>query len=212
MPAQFATIGYRKFAREEAALDLKDHLAGLGFEVRTVYDPTATDEYVTLRHLGKAGMSLSWKDAKALKSTTPADVIEFVRLTPEAIIPTRGSAQAAGMDLYTTEDRLFYTGESVLLSTGIAINRLPESTYARVAPRSGMGVKGFFVNAGVVDADYRGEVKVLLHYTGREPFQVSAGDRVAQLIVERYVAAHALEVESLGNTTRGAGGFGSTGS
>jgi len=89
---------------------------------------------------------------------------------------------------------------------------VPEGTYGRVAPRSGLAVKHFLdVGAGVVDADYRGPLGVVLFNFGKEDYQVREGDRIAQLVLERIVTPDVLEVESLDDTQRGEGGFGSTG-
>lgn len=132
-------------------------------------------------------------------------------LTPEAKVPVRGSDKAAGMDLHASEDCVINPQERRLVSTGVAV-ALPNSTYGRVAPRSGLAVKnGIDVLAGVVDEDYRGEVKVALINHGTEPFVVSKGDRIAQLIVESILRPVIEVVDNLEETTRGDGGFGSTG-
>merc|ERR1711920_336453 len=95
--------------------------------------------------------------------------------------------------------------------TGLAV-AIPWGTYARIAPRSGLAAKRMLhVGAGVVDFDYRGEVGVVLFNHGTEDFEVAAGDRVAQLILEEISMASCHEVDTLAETARGAGGFGSTG-
>lgn len=132
-------------------------------------------------------------------------------LTPEATIPTRGSEKAAGLDLHSSEDCIIEPRERRLVSTGIAV-AVPTNSYGRVAPRSGLAVKhGIDVLAGVVDEDYRGEVKVALINLGSEPFVVNRGDRIAQLVIESISRPVIEVVESLEETVRGAGGFGSTG-
>ena len=132
-------------------------------------------------------------------------------LTPDAKTPVRGSDKAAGMDLHASEDCVINPQERRLVSTGVAV-ALPNNTYGRVAPRSGLAVKnGIDVLAGVVDEDYRGEVKVALINHGTEPFVVSKGDRIAQLIVESILRPVIEVVDNLEETTRGDGGFGSTG-
>ena len=89
---------------------------------------------------------------------------------------------------------------------------VPEGNYARIAPRSGLACKNFIdVGAGVVDSDYRGEVKVLLFNHGSDDFKISIGDRIAQCIIEKYTMTTILEVEDLNTTERGEAGFGSTG-
>lgn len=98
-----------------------------------------------------------------------------------------------------------------LVSTDVAI-AVPAGTYGRIAPRSGLASKHFIdVGAGVIDEDYRGEVKVLLFNFGEEEFKVEKGDRVAQLVLERIVTPEVQVVEVLAESGRGAGGFGSTG-
>ncbi len=89
---------------------------------------------------------------------------------------------------------------------------IPENTYARIAPRSGLAVKKFIdTGAGVVDYDYRGEVGVVLFNHSDENFEIKVGDRIAQLILERICMAECVETEELFDTDRGSGGFGSTG-
>lgn len=89
---------------------------------------------------------------------------------------------------------------------------IPHGNYGRVAPRSGLAVKNFIdVGAGVIDSDYRGEVKVLLFNFGSTDFSIMPGDRIAQLIIEKYTMTNIEEVNDLDATSRGEGGFGSTG-
>ena len=97
------------------------------------------------------------------------------------------------------------------MHTGISIS-FPAGLYARIAPRSGLALKKFIdVGAGVVDADYRGEVGVVLFNHGDQDFQVNMGDRIAQLILERIDTPPVVEVSGLGEIVRGSSGFGSTG-
>ena len=132
-------------------------------------------------------------------------------------LPSYQSAHAAGLDLMAAvPDNAPLTvapGGRALVPTGIAI-ALPPGTEAQVRPRSGLAAKhGLTVlNApGTIDADYRGEVQVLLINLGSEPVTLARGTRIAQLIVAPVVQAALREVESLDETTRGVGGFGSTG-
>jgi dUTP pyrophosphatase len=98
-----------------------------------------------------------------------------------------------------------------VVRTGLSI-AIPENTYARIAPRSGLAVKKFLdTGAGVVDYDYRGEVGVVLFNHGEEDFEVKVGDRIAQLILERISMADCVETDELFDTERGSAGFGSTG-
>jgi dUTP pyrophosphatase len=133
-------------------------------------------------------------------------------------LPSYQSAHAAGLDLIAAvaKDRpiTIMPGERALIPTGIAI-ALPHGHEAQVRPRSGLAAKqGVTVlNApGTIDADYRGEVQVLLVNFGREPATVERGMRIAQMIVAPVTQAQLREVEALPDTARGAGGFGSTGS
>jgi len=137
-------------------------------------------------------------------------------LTDTAIEPTRGSAGAAGLDLHADipfkPDGVYLPpGVRKVFPTGIAI-ALPRSTYGRIAPRSGLATKsGIDVLAGVVDRDYRGEVKVALLNTGSESVVIKHGDRIAQLIVEVCLIEPYFVVADLDDTARGLNGFGSTG-
>ncbi|CAE7428307.1 dut [Symbiodinium sp. KB8] len=133
------------------------------------------------------------------------------RLSAAAVLPQRGSAAAAGFDLSAAEATVIPAGDKGVVKTGLSI-AIPEGTYARIAPRSGLAVKKMIqAGAGVVDHDYRGEVGVVLFNHGTEDFAVAIGDRVAQLILEKISTAGCHEVESLDETQRGCGGFGSTG-
>ncbi|SPO45473.1 probable dUTP pyrophosphatase [Moesziomyces antarcticus] len=130
---------------------------------------------------------------------------------PLAKLPTRGSASAAGYDLYASEAVVIPRGGRKVVQTGICL-AIPEGHYGRVAPRSGLASKhGIDTGAGVIDADYRGLLGVLLFNLGDADFTVNEGDRIAQLIIEKIATPEVEEVESLDDTIRGAGGFGSTG-
>lgn len=133
------------------------------------------------------------------------------KLSADATTPTRGSAFAAGYDLYAAAAITIKAKDKALVSTALAI-ATPAGTYGRVAPRSGLASKKFLDTlAGVIDADYRGEVKVLLANFSDMDYEVQKGERVAQLILERIVTPDVVEVQSLEESVRGAGGFGSTG-
>lgn len=139
--------------------------------------------------------------------------VKVVRLNERATLPARGSAGAAGFDLSASESVTVPARGRAPIPTGIAL-QAPPDTYARVAPRSGLGLRGIDVGAGVVDADYEGEVKVVLINHTDAPFAVNAGDRIAQIIFERIVVPELAVVASVaefGASKRGAGGFGSTG-
>jgi dUTP pyrophosphatase len=123
----------------------------------------------------------------------------------------RGSASAAGLDLFAIEDLEIEPHGRTLARTGLAV-AIPEGYYGRVAPRSGLAKdKGLDVLAGVIDADYRGEIGCLLFNTSNETIQLAAGSKICQLIIEQIVTPQAVWVSALANTDRGDGGFGSTG-
>ncbi|KAJ5278640.1 putative deoxyuridine 5'-triphosphate nucleotidohydrolase [Penicillium angulare] len=133
------------------------------------------------------------------------------KLVDSARPPTRGSAFAAGYDMYSAKETVIPAKGKAMVDTGIAI-AVPEGTYGRVAPRSGLASKHFIdTGAGVIDADYRGEVKVLLFNHSDVDFPVKEGDRIAQLVLERIYTPEVTVVEELEESVRGAGGFGSTG-
>ncbi|XP_074150532.1 deoxyuridine 5'-triphosphate nucleotidohydrolase, mitochondrial isoform X1 [Sminthopsis crassicaudata] len=137
--------------------------------------------------------------------------LRFARLSEHATAPSKGSARAAGYDLYSAYDYTIPAMEKALVKTDIQIS-LPPGCYGRVAPRSGLAAKHFIdVGAGVIDEDYRGNVGVVLFNFGKETFEVKKGDRIAQLICERVFYPELEEVQGLDDTERGAGGFGSTG-
>lgn len=132
-------------------------------------------------------------------------------LTKEARMPEKGSVYSAGYDLYASQAKLIPKKCKALVKIGIAM-AIPEGCYGRIAPRSGLAVKKFIdVGAGVIDSDYRGEIRVLLFNFGEEDFVIEEGDRIAQLIIERIALTKLEEVTTLDETNRGVGGFGSTG-
>ena len=142
---------------------------------------------------------------------TQVDKLYVQKISPSATIPTRGSPLSAGYDLSSAEQTTIQAGCRGIVKTDLRIS-CPIGTYGRIAPRSGLAVKKFIdVGAGVVDADYRGNVGVVLFNFGGEDFKVEVGDRVAQLVLEKIAMVDVEEVEELGETERGVGGFGSTG-
>mmetsp|Transcript_9555 Transcript_9555/g.18392 ORF Transcript_9555/g.18392 Transcript_9555/m.18392 type:complete len:187 (-) Transcript_9555:17-577(-) len=137
--------------------------------------------------------------------------LSIKRLSDKATIPQRGSEFSAGLDLSSAEDKVIPAGERALVKTDLSI-ACPAGTYARIAPRSGLALKkGIDTGAGVVDADYRGPVGVILFNWGKEDFEIKVGDRIAQLILEQIVLPDVVETDELPETVRGDGGFGSTG-
>ena len=136
------------------------------------------------------------------------------RLDGRARVPTRAYAGDAGLDLYALEEGVLGPGERASLRTGIAVE-IPEGEAGLVLPRSGLAARHgiALVNApGLIDAGYRGEIRVLLLNTDRDaPFTISAGDRIAQLVLVKVQTPAVVEVEELAVSERGAGGFGSSG-
>lgn len=136
-------------------------------------------------------------------------------LNTDAKLPVYSSTWAAGMDVHASTSQTIPPKSTGLVKTGIAVSWTgPDATdyYLRVAPRSGLALKsGIFVNAGVIDWDYRGEIGVVLYNSSDVEFDVKPGDRVAQMILEKINRVKVVQVEELDDTARGAGGFGSTG-
>ena len=132
-----------------------------------------------------------------------------------AKLPTYGSAEAAGADLYAYLDEAIdiAPGETVWVKTGIAV-QIPRGFGGFIYARSSMGVKRDLAPAnkvGVIDSDYRGEIFVMLHNHGKEVRTVEPGERVAQLVIVPVYTPGFIQVDSLSDTVRGEGGFGSTG-
>ncbi|MEI2712898.1 MAG: dUTP diphosphatase [Nocardioides sp.] len=148
-------------------------------------------------------------------SVTAADLQILVRrLDPDLPLPSYAHPGDAGADLVTTIDIDLAPGERALIPTGIAI-ALPEGYVALIHPRSGLAARHgiSIVNTpGTVDAGYRGEIKVLLiNHDRTESVQLSRGDRIAQLVIQRFERAAFIAVDDLPDSSRGAGGYGSTG-
>lgn len=141
--------------------------------------------------------------------------VNIKKLSDKAIIPTYGSEFAAGADLYACIDGeiTIKPHETQVIPTGIAVE-LPEGLAGLIYARSGLATKKGLAPAnkvGVVDCDYRGEVKVALHNHSSLAQTVAEGERIAQLVIAPYVTAKFVERETLSETVRGEGGFGSTG-
>ena len=142
-------------------------------------------------------------------------IVKLKKLTPNAIIPTYGTAQSAGADLYSGMEQpvTIEPGKTEFIHTGIAI-AIPEGLVGLVYARSGMACKKGIAPAnkvGVIDADYRGEIMVALYNHGNEAVTVEPGDRISQLVLTPFITAAFDQGDSLDETDRGNGGFGSTG-
>ena len=139
--------------------------------------------------------------------------LNYRRLSSTAKMPTYATPGAAGMDLYADIEATIRPGESRLIVTNIAIE-LPVWFEAQVRPRSGLALNYRITvlnSPGTIDCDYRGGIGVILHNTGDGMFHVKQGDRIAQLVIAPVMRVIMIEVDALGETKRGASGFGSTG-
>ena len=136
--------------------------------------------------------------------------LEIQKLHPEAKVPTRAYEHDAGLDLTTVETHTLKPGEGKIFKTGIAI-ALEPGYVGLVWDRSSMGKKGIKTLGGVIDSGYRGEVGVILWNISQESHTISAGERIAQLLVQTVATPQTKEVSDLSKTERGAGGFGSSG-
>ncbi|MBQ7712216.1 MAG: dUTP diphosphatase [Clostridia bacterium] len=141
--------------------------------------------------------------------------VKVKKLDGRAILPTYGSAGAAGADLYALlgGDITIGAGETALIGTGLALE-IPEGYVGLVYARSGLATKRGLAPAnkvGVIDSDYRGELKVALYNQSSEAQTVATGERIAQLVIAPYLTADYEEADELTDSKRGAGGFGSTG-
>lgn len=141
--------------------------------------------------------------------------IEFTKVHANAVLPTYQTGQSAGMDITACIDESIGVAphERAIIPTGFAI-ALPPGYEAQIRARSGMAAKFGIMPAngvGTIDADYRGEVGVIVLNTSNEPFTVEPGMRIAQMVVTKYETVEWDEVESLDETERGEGGYGSTG-
>ena len=154
--------------------------------------------------------------------------INYSKLYEDAQVPSQANSSDAGYDLFSTEHITLEPFQRKLVSTGICVE-IPQGFYGRIAPRSGLACKkGIDVMAGVIDSGYRGEIKVLLINLNFEGYnlapnafesmfgsnnktEIKPGDRIAQLIIEKYHHADWVEMKTLKTSERGCGGFGSSG-
>ena len=139
-----------------------------------------------------------------------SSILYVKKLSDQAKIPQRCSKDAAGLDLFSNINIIVPAKGKACVSIGLAI-QVPFGTYGRIAPRSGLALKQIDVGGGVIDLDYRGEVKIILFNHSNIDFKINYGDRIAQLILEKIEIPEIKEVNSLSETNRGMNGFGSTG-
>lgn len=139
--------------------------------------------------------------------------VKITKLNEKAVTPVYSSASAAGADLYNCDtNAIVLPNHTVMVGTGIAME-IPEGYVGLVYARSGLACKHGLAPAnkvGVIDSDYRGEIKVALHNHSNTPFEITVGDRIAQIVITPYLKCDFVE-EELSLSERGAGGFGSTG-
>ena len=162
------------------------------------------------------------RSVKKIESTTPCNhinhsklyvmrmqegIVKVKRVCKNAKLPVRGTAGAAGYDLAAVQTVVVPAQSKVLVKTGLSM-ALPPSCYSRIIPRSGLAFKKFIdVGAGVVDADYRGELGVILFNFGKEDFMANMGDKIAKVIFEKIKTPTIKETDSLEETGRGSKGY-----
>lgn len=148
-----------------------------------------------------------------MRKSKEANVVEFVKLHPEAQIPTKGTKGSSGFDLVSVENKRVEPNQVVVVKTGLSM-KIPEGFEGQIRPRSGLAKnKGLTVanTPGTIDSDYRGEVCVLLTNLTDISQNIGYGDRIAQLVIQQVPEFEFVEVTSLDETERNDGGFGSTG-
>ena len=139
--------------------------------------------------------------------------IRVKKLDNSAIIPSYQTKGSAGVDLHSIEDKIIESGKREIISTGLAFS-IDDGYEVQIRPRSGLALKHGITllnTPGTIDSDYRGEIKVVLINLSKESFEIKKGERIAQAVVKEVVLAQFLEVDELDDTSRGSGGFGSTG-
>ncbi|MBI2810662.1 MAG: dUTP diphosphatase [Candidatus Melainabacteria bacterium] len=136
--------------------------------------------------------------------------IEILKVSPEAVLPTRAHPDDAGLDLYNLDDVHLEPGMGKTVKTGIAL-ALPAGHVGLVADRSSLGKKGIKTAGGVIDAGYRGEIHIVLWNLSPEAVQLKRGERIAQLLILPIATPAVQEVSTLDETLRGTKGFGSSG-
>lgn len=140
--------------------------------------------------------------------------VKFIKMDPQAIVPKYGTDGAAAADLYSCSPTVrIVPGETKIIPTGIAME-IPKDCVGLIFARSGLACKKGIALAngvGVIDSDYRGEIKVALHNFSNKPVDIGSRDRIAQIMISTFVMGNYKEVQELTDTERGAGGFGSTG-
>jgi dUTP pyrophosphatase len=219
-PLNVVAFGKPKPAVEEELYpepkQIEDDCPLLGINWKTYYAQRMNRDQISMVEAKRQTYNelLDWAATQQVEDMDTFDGLPIKRLSATARIPTRGTPHSVGYDLYADlgidQNVLVRHGAVVKINTNIAL-AIPEGHYGRVAPRSGLGLQGIDVLAGVVDPDYRGEVVVFLTNHSIEAKTISHGDRVAQLILERCTTMPTIEMDDLPMTERGEAGFGSTG-
>jgi deoxyuridine 5'-triphosphate nucleotidohydrolase len=159
--------------------------------------------------LEKWNPSINWKTHQIKFNLEPEEPLQIKKLSEQAVLPERKTSQAAGYDLTPAENFTLAPGEQKLINTDIAM-AIPDHHMGQLYPRSSAAVKGLSVEGGVIDADYRGPIKIVLRNQGTTPFTFQKGDKpVAQIVLHQISAPPVTEVQTLKETSR-EGGFGST--
>jgi len=136
--------------------------------------------------------------------------IKIKKLHPNAKIPTLGTEHAAGFDIYSIEDVIILPNKTKAISSGISME-IPKGKCCVIWDRSGMGFKGIHRFAGLIDSDYRGEFKIVLHNHTEKSYEIKKGDRIAQALIQDYYKPIFQEVSELSESIRNEKRFGSTG-
>lgn len=134
-----------------------------------------------------------------------------IKLDPDAQIPLHGTNYSAGYDLYSIENTFIYPHGYKLVRTGVSLEVLSHNCYIRIEERSSLAKKEVIVMAGIIDQDYRGEIGVLLKNLSPYKFEIKKGDRIGQMIFQKFYYVDFLVTTELTKTARGENGFGSTG-
>lgn len=138
--------------------------------------------------------------------------VKFIKTNPEAKLPHQASEGAACSDLYSVEKLTIYPGKTKLIDTGLQVAHIPSGYRLDLFDRSGFRAKGIFGSSvGIIDEDYRGPLKVILYNSTDNPLEISVGDRIAQVALEKKIQVKYEFTDVYEDTERGSGGFGSTG-
>lgn len=136
--------------------------------------------------------------------------LKVKKMSPDAKLPLYGHKGDAGMDLFSSSEYVLQKGEVYAVPTGVKVE-IPMGYVGLIWDKSGVSLKGVHRLAGVVDAGYRGEIKVVMVNLSQDPFVIDKGMKIAQLLIQPIVEVDVVEVEDLEDSSRGEGGFGSTG-